>query len=52
MPRYLIERTFADGLGLPANAQGAAAAAGVVVNNSRDGVTWIHSYVTPDRRKT
>ena len=52
MPRYLIERTFSDGLGLPANAQGAEAAAGVVSNNSRDGVTWIHSYVTPDRRKT
>lgn len=52
MPRYLIERTFADGLKLPANAQGAEAAAGVVVNNTRDGVTWIHSYVTPDRRKT
>jgi len=52
MPRYLIERTFPDGLQLPANAQGAEAAAAVVVNNSRDGVTWIHSYVTPDRRKT
>jgi len=52
MPRYMVERTFPDGLQLPANAQGAAAAAGVVTNNSRDGVTWIHSYVTPDRRKT
>jgi hypothetical protein len=52
MPRYLVERTFSDGLRLPTNAQGAEAAAGVVFNNSRDGVTWIHSYVTPDRRKT
>jgi hypothetical protein len=52
MPRYLIERTFPDGLKLPANAQGAQAAAGVIDTNSRDGVTWIHSYVTPDRRKT
>ena len=52
MPRYMVERTFPDGLQLPANAQGAAAAADVVTNNSRDGVTWIHSYVTPDRRKT
>jgi len=52
MPRYLIERTFPDGLKLPVTPQGAEAAAGVVVNNASDGVTWIHSYVTPDRRKT
>lgn len=52
MPRYLVERTFPDGLKLPTNAQGAEAAAGVVTNNSRDGVTWIHSYVTLDRKRT
>jgi hypothetical protein len=52
MPRYMIERTFPDGLKLPSDAQGARAAEGVIGNNSRDGVTWIHSYVTPDRRKT
>lgn len=52
MPRYLIERTFPDGLSLPADAQGAQASAAVVGNNWKDGVTWIHSYVTPDRKKT
>jgi hypothetical protein len=52
MPRYLIERTFPDGLSLPSNAQGAQAAAGVVETNAKDGVTWVHSYVTPDRKKT
>ncbi|HEY0939386.1 MAG TPA: DUF4242 domain-containing protein [Steroidobacter sp.] len=52
MPRYLIERTFPDGLGLPANAEGAKAAATVIGNNAQEGVTWIHSYVTPDRKKT
>ena len=52
MPRYLVERTFADGLGLPADAQGAKACATVVENNLKDGVTWVHSYVTPDRKKT
>jgi hypothetical protein len=52
MPRYLIERTFPDGLGLPINSQGAQASAAVIDNNSNDGVTWIHSYVTPDRKKT
>jgi hypothetical protein len=52
MPRYLVERTFSEGLGLPANSEGAQASAAVVRNNMKDGVTWIHSYVTPDRRKT
>lgn len=52
MPRYLIERTFPDGLAVPADPQGARVCAEVVGNNSKDGVTWIHSYVTPDRRKT
>lgn len=52
MPRYLVERTFSEGLALPANSDGAQASANVVRNNMKDGVTWIHSYVTPDRRKT
>jgi hypothetical protein len=52
MPRYLIERTFPDGLALPVNAEGAQAALGVVGRNAEDGVTWIHSYVSPDKRKT
>lgn len=52
MPRYLVERSFPDGLQLPANAEGADAAAGVVARNAQRGVTWVHSYVTPDKRKT
>jgi hypothetical protein len=52
MPRYLIERTFPDGLQLPADPQGAKVVAEVVGTNSQDGVTWIHSYVTPNRGKT
>jgi len=52
MPRYLIERTFPDGLGLPSNADGAKAAATVIANNAKEGVTWVHSYVTPDRKKS
>lgn len=52
MPRYVVERTFPDGLGLPINPVGARAASGVISKNLRDGVTWIHSYVTPDRRKS
>jgi hypothetical protein len=52
MPRYLIERTFPDGLNLPSDPQRAQACAEVVATNAREGVTWVQSYVTPDRRKT
>jgi hypothetical protein len=52
MPRYIVERTFADGLAIPATADGARACLGVVENNADAGVTWLHSYVTEDRRKT
>jgi hypothetical protein len=52
MPRFLIERTFPDGLEIPLTAQGAQACMGVVAKNAEDGVTWIHSYVTPNKRKT
>jgi len=52
MPRYLVERTFPEGLGLPTDAAGANVCSIVVATNAKDGVTWIHSYVTPDRKKT
>ncbi|HEX7072081.1 MAG TPA: DUF4242 domain-containing protein [Rhodothermales bacterium] len=52
MPRYLIERTFPDGLEIPMTGEGAQACLGVVQNNAEDGVTWIHSYVTGDKGKT
>ena len=52
MPRYMVERTFTDGLQIPADAQGAKACLAVVEVNATLGVTWVHSYVTEDRRKT
>src|SRR6266550_591755 len=52
MPRYLVERTFPDGLAIPMNAQGAAICLAVVGNNAQDEVTWVHSYVTGDKHKT
>jgi len=52
MPRYLIERSFPDRLEIPTTAQGAQACLGVVGRNAEDGVTWIHSYVTSDKKKT
>jgi len=52
MPRYMVERTFPDGLAIPVNEQGAATCLLVVDNNAQDGVTWVHSYVTGDKHKT
>lgn len=52
MPRYMIERTFAEGLGIPATDEGAATCLGVVDRNTDLGVTWLHSYVTEGKGKT
>ena len=52
MPRFLIERTFPEGLHIPVNDQGAAVCLTVIGNNAQDGVTWVHSYVTGDKKKT
>ena len=52
MPRYLVERSFPDGLSIPMTAEGRKAVAGVVANNTQQGVTWVHSYVSPDRKQT
>ena len=52
MPRYLVERTFPDGLAIPVNDQGAQVCLTVVGNNIQDDVTWVHSYVTGDKKKT
>ncbi len=52
MPRYMVERTFPDGLRIPINAEGAAVCRTVVDRNTDEGVTWVHSYVTEDKKKT
>jgi hypothetical protein len=52
MPRYIVERTFADGLQIPADEQGAKACLAVVDTNATQGVTWVHSYVTGDKGRT
>jgi hypothetical protein len=52
MPRYLVERTFADGLEIPIDDNGSKAVASVVANNADLGVTWVHSYVSEDHGKT
>jgi hypothetical protein len=45
MPRYLIQRPFSEGLDIPINEQG-------VKECLLDEVTWIHSYVSEDKKQT
>ena len=52
MPRYLVERSFPERLELPMNAEGAQVCTNVVSGNSQFGVTWVHSYVSDDKKKT
>lgn len=52
MARYVVERTFPNGLRVPITAEGAAACLGVVDRNAELGVTWVHSYVSEDHRTT
>jgi hypothetical protein len=52
MPRYLVERTFSDSLALPDPNQAAQARLTFIDNNALHGVTWVHSYIAPDRKKS
>ena len=52
MPRYMVERSFAEPLKIPVNDEGAAMCRLVVQKNSEDDVTWIHSYVSDDGKKS
>src|SRR2546427_7937807 len=52
MPRYMVERSFPDGLNIPLTEAGAQTCLGVVGRNAELGVTWVHSYVSEDKRKT
>ena len=51
MPRYLVERTFPDTFEILTNGDGAKACHAIVATNMEDGVTWLHSYVSADKRK-
>ncbi|HLJ59658.1 MAG TPA: DUF4242 domain-containing protein [bacterium] len=52
MPRYLVERTFPNGLQIPMTEQGAQTCLNVFGKNGALGVTWVHSYVSEDKTKT
>ena len=52
MARFMVERTFPDGLSIPQNDDGAQVCLSVVGKNAESGVTWVHSYVSADKTKT
>lgn len=52
MPRYLVQRTFPDGLRFPTDETGQKAVDGIVLANLGQDVTWVHSYVSDDDRTT
>ena len=52
MPRYMVQRSFPDGLHIPVANGGADLCQGVVDQNAEEGVTWIHSYVSDDKQTT
>ena len=52
MPRYMVQRTFPQGLEIPMADGGADICHAVIERNAEEGVTWVHSYVSADKRFT
>ncbi|HEY8765290.1 MAG TPA: DUF4242 domain-containing protein [Solirubrobacteraceae bacterium] len=52
MPRYMVQRSFPDGLKIPISDAGAEVCRGVIDHNADEGVTWVHSYVSADKHTT
>jgi len=48
MPRYLVEREFAEGFPITPTEEGRAECARIAARNAELGVTWLHSYVAED----
>ncbi len=49
MPRYVVQRTFPEGLRIPIDKDGAELCRGIVERNAEEGVTWINSFVSEDK---
>jgi Protein of unknown function (DUF4242) len=52
MPRYLVERSFPDGLQIPVDAAGVRACLAITECNLQERVSWLQSYVSLDKRRT
>jgi hypothetical protein len=52
MPRYLVEREFPDGLQIPIDQTAVSTCLAIIEVNLMDQVTWMHSYVSADKKRT
>ena len=52
MTRYLVHRTFPNGLHVPMTDRGAEGLTGIVQRNADQDVTWVQSFVTDDKMTT
>ena len=52
MPRYVVERSFTDGLHIPNGRYRLQDLRRSFCANLDYGVTWVHSYLMPDKTKT
>jgi hypothetical protein len=52
MRRYVVERSFPEGLRIPFDSGGAELCRRVAERNAEDGVTWISSFVSRDKTRT
>ena len=52
MPRYMVQRTFPEGLHIPVADGGEDICRAVVERNADEGVTWISSFVSADKSRT
>ncbi len=52
MKRFMVERTFPNRLEIPVNVEGSEMCLSVVSTNLEDNVSWVHSYVSKDKKKT
>lgn len=52
MARFVVQRTFSDGLAVPITSDGARSCLAIVANNGEENVTWVTSYVSVDRTIT
>jgi Protein of unknown function (DUF4242) len=50
MPRYMVQRTFPDGLPISVTNGGAELCHRIVERNTEEGVTWVSSYVSEDNK--
>jgi hypothetical protein len=52
LKRYLVERTWPEGLDISMDELGNRLLQEVVANNAEDNVTWVHSYVNVEKTKS